>query len=323
MAAMASGAAITPDPGAGERTIALRQSAPAGLAPVRMFASWFCPYVQRSWIALEEHGADYSWAEIEPCAASLTHDARKVPPAASPPAHAGKPDRVDVAGCVRRPPAGRRRRDQEPEESGAEGPPVPRVRRGLPEWPGELPTPPPCPLAVRPLEFEFELLASPSDPRARCCALLQVPALDDGRGGGRVHDSMACVARVDALCRGSAAAGPALFPAEPAAAAAVAAAVDHADSELIPWFYRLLMAPSAEGRSEAAAGLAAGLAGWAELAASWRAAVSRRDSRAPRHRGTARVLLRLKDALNARSFAFTGSRGGCGALLSGGAVLGR
>ena len=34
--------------------------------PPKLFSSWFCPYAQRAWLALEESGANYSWVEIQP-----------------------------------------------------------------------------------------------------------------------------------------------------------------------------------------------------------------------------------------------------------------
>lgn len=33
---------------------------------LKLFASWFCPYVQRLWIALEMKGIDYEYEEINP-----------------------------------------------------------------------------------------------------------------------------------------------------------------------------------------------------------------------------------------------------------------
>jgi glutathione S-transferase len=35
-------------------------------APIVLYCSWFCPYAQRAWIALEEKGADYQYFEINP-----------------------------------------------------------------------------------------------------------------------------------------------------------------------------------------------------------------------------------------------------------------
>ena len=52
-----------PATGGGERTIAAHQSS---TAPLQLFSSWFCPYAQRAWLALEETGVDYSWREIQP-----------------------------------------------------------------------------------------------------------------------------------------------------------------------------------------------------------------------------------------------------------------
>merc|ERR1719160_2421369 len=33
---------------------------------LRFFCSWFCPFAQRAWIALEEKGANYEYVPIEP-----------------------------------------------------------------------------------------------------------------------------------------------------------------------------------------------------------------------------------------------------------------
>ena len=38
----------------------------AARADTVLFSSWFCPYAQRAWIALEEKGVDYDWVEIDP-----------------------------------------------------------------------------------------------------------------------------------------------------------------------------------------------------------------------------------------------------------------
>lgn len=59
----------------GERTITQRSSAQAstsnGSQPgpepkVEFFCSWFCPFAQRAWIALEEKGVNYRYHEINP-----------------------------------------------------------------------------------------------------------------------------------------------------------------------------------------------------------------------------------------------------------------
>lgn len=50
------------EPAAGEATIRAR-SAPQD---VKLFCSWFCPFAQRAWIALEEKGAPYEYVEINP-----------------------------------------------------------------------------------------------------------------------------------------------------------------------------------------------------------------------------------------------------------------
>ena len=50
--------------GLGEETIAARERRAS--AAVSLFSSWFCPYAQRAWVALEEAGVDYRWREIQP-----------------------------------------------------------------------------------------------------------------------------------------------------------------------------------------------------------------------------------------------------------------
>mmetsp|Transcript_1167 Transcript_1167/g.2869 ORF Transcript_1167/g.2869 Transcript_1167/m.2869 type:complete len:226 (-) Transcript_1167:350-1027(-) len=47
----------------GELTIEKRSSKQL---PMKFYGSWFCPFVQRPWIALEEKGVDYQWVEINP-----------------------------------------------------------------------------------------------------------------------------------------------------------------------------------------------------------------------------------------------------------------
>ncbi|CAK9008559.1 Glutathione S-transferase L3 (AtGSTL3) (GST class-lambda member 3) [Durusdinium trenchii] len=49
----------------GERTIAKRVAAPKDL-PLKLYTSWFCPFAQRAWIAVEEKQLDYSYVEINP-----------------------------------------------------------------------------------------------------------------------------------------------------------------------------------------------------------------------------------------------------------------
>ena len=34
--------------------------------PLRLYSSWFCPYAQRAWIALEIKKAEYEYVEINP-----------------------------------------------------------------------------------------------------------------------------------------------------------------------------------------------------------------------------------------------------------------
>lgn len=47
----------------GEATIAERK---VSNATTICYNSWFCPFGQRAWIALEEKGVDYKWVEISP-----------------------------------------------------------------------------------------------------------------------------------------------------------------------------------------------------------------------------------------------------------------
>lgn len=53
--------------GEGEQTIWERSEVQRDTAAV-FFCSWFCPFAQRVWIALEEKGADYRYVEINPYA---------------------------------------------------------------------------------------------------------------------------------------------------------------------------------------------------------------------------------------------------------------
>jgi Glutathione S-transferase, N-terminal domain len=48
----------------GERTIRARSAAQS--APTTLYCSWFCPFAQRAWIALEEKDVDYKYVEINP-----------------------------------------------------------------------------------------------------------------------------------------------------------------------------------------------------------------------------------------------------------------
>jgi hypothetical protein len=45
----------------GEQTIELRSSSTG--SATQFFTSWFCPYAQRVWIALEEKGIEYHYTE--------------------------------------------------------------------------------------------------------------------------------------------------------------------------------------------------------------------------------------------------------------------
>jgi glutathione S-transferase len=38
----------------------------SGEAEVDFFCSWFCPFAQRAWIALEEKGVRYTYREVNP-----------------------------------------------------------------------------------------------------------------------------------------------------------------------------------------------------------------------------------------------------------------
>lgn len=48
---------------AGERTIKARSSSKSSM---KLYSSWFCPFAQRVWIALEEKSMPYTWVEINP-----------------------------------------------------------------------------------------------------------------------------------------------------------------------------------------------------------------------------------------------------------------
>ena len=47
----------------GERTIKQRSKK---VKHIKLYCSWFCPFAQRAWIALEEKGIDYQYVEINP-----------------------------------------------------------------------------------------------------------------------------------------------------------------------------------------------------------------------------------------------------------------
>jgi len=49
----------------GEKTIAKRIAA-AKDSKLKLYTSWFCPFAQRAWIAVEEKDLDYSYVEINP-----------------------------------------------------------------------------------------------------------------------------------------------------------------------------------------------------------------------------------------------------------------
>ena len=49
-------------PGVGEGTIGKHVPDHS----TKLFCSWFCPYAQRAWIALEEKGVPYQYVEITP-----------------------------------------------------------------------------------------------------------------------------------------------------------------------------------------------------------------------------------------------------------------
>eukprot|EP00873_Tetraselmis_striata_P010183 jgi/Tetstr1/430447/TSEL_020257.t1 len=50
------------EPASGEATI-LARKAPRD---VQLYCSWFCPFAQRAWIAVEEKGVDYQYCEVNP-----------------------------------------------------------------------------------------------------------------------------------------------------------------------------------------------------------------------------------------------------------------
>ena len=51
--------------GEGERTIKKRRES-SGRDVLTFYSSWFCPFAQRGWIALEEKGVEYRYVEIDP-----------------------------------------------------------------------------------------------------------------------------------------------------------------------------------------------------------------------------------------------------------------
>lgn len=54
------------EPSHGEATVHLRSSTNGHEKAVKLYTSWFCPFAQRAWIALEEKGVDYEYIEINP-----------------------------------------------------------------------------------------------------------------------------------------------------------------------------------------------------------------------------------------------------------------
>ena len=46
------------------RRMIVKSSSHQGSMDVQFYSSWFCPFAQRTWIALEEAGVDYQWNEV-------------------------------------------------------------------------------------------------------------------------------------------------------------------------------------------------------------------------------------------------------------------
>lgn len=51
------------EPCQGEQTI---QDKSSDSAAITLFCSWFCPFAQRAWIALEEKNVSYQYVEVNP-----------------------------------------------------------------------------------------------------------------------------------------------------------------------------------------------------------------------------------------------------------------
>mmetsp|Transcript_6363 Transcript_6363/g.10049 ORF Transcript_6363/g.10049 Transcript_6363/m.10049 type:complete len:112 (+) Transcript_6363:310-645(+) len=66
LAAQKPGDALWPShwiPAEGENTIAKRSQSSSSTL---LYCSWFCPFAQRAWIAMEEKDIDYKYVEVNP-----------------------------------------------------------------------------------------------------------------------------------------------------------------------------------------------------------------------------------------------------------------
>ena len=154
--------------------------------PVTFYSSWFCPFAQRVWIALEEKQVAYDYVEINPYEAGV----------------GGRSTKKAL--------------------------PLDEKRRRYPEF----------------------VAASPRG---------LVPAMQHG-SDVRVCDSMVCVEYVDEAFVG----GEALLPDSAAERARVRQWSAFAGANIIPHYYKMLMAQDASAQAQAKASALAGLSQWVD-----------------------------------------------------------